>query len=129
MYGIVITAVVIIYYYINSTKDIYNSEVFSSGVEENREKDFEDENMIIVHVTGEVKNVGIVKVKENARINDVIEAAGGLTENADLDNVNLAYVVEDGQKIYIPSILDEDKKEEDNNIILEDGFQSITRRS
>lgn len=57
-------------------------------------------------------NEGIVSVKEEARINDVIEAAGGLREDADISNVNLAYIVEDGQKIYIPCKQDKEKEEE-----------------
>ena len=64
-----------------------------------------------VHITGEVKKPGVVKIKEGSRIEDVIEAAGGLTENADITNVNLAFVVEDGMKIRIPS-QDEEFSEE-----------------
>ena len=92
------------YYYINSTKDIYSYNDFESQIEEkDEEKEEIKEKTIIVHVTGAVQNEGIVEVKENARINDVIQSAGGLREDAELSNVNLAYVVEDGQKIYIPS--------------------------
>ena len=35
---------------------------------------------------------------------DAIEAAGGLTENADINKINLAYMVQDGQKINIPNV-------------------------
>ena len=68
---------------------------------------------------------GIVEVKEGARIVDVIEAADGVTEEADITKVNLAYVVKDAQKIYIPSIYDEEEIEYitmDNgeNVIVED---------
>ena len=45
----------------------------------------------------------IVKVKKDSRLIDVIEEAGGTTDEADLSKVNLAYTVEDGQKIYIPN--------------------------
>lgn len=61
-----------------------------------------------IHVIGEVVNVGIYEVEEGARIDDVIKIAGGATENADLNKVNLAYEVSDGEKIYIPSIFDEE---------------------
>ena len=47
-------------------------------------------------------------LQNGSRIVDVIEAAGGTTIDADLSRVNLAYMVTDGQKIYIPSIYDED---------------------
>lgn len=62
---------------------------------------------IIIHVTGAVKNQGIVELEKGARISDVINAAGGMTNEADLTKINLAYEVEDGQKIYVPSINDE----------------------
>lgn len=61
---------------------------------------------IIVHVTGAVKNQGIVKLEEGARILDAINAAGGTINEADLSKINLAYKVEDGQKIYVPNIND-----------------------
>lgn len=71
-----------------------------------KEKDIEKEK-IKIHVIGEVQNIGVIELDEGARISDIIEAAGGSTENADLSKVNLAYEVEDGQKVYIPSINDE----------------------
>ena len=61
------------------------------------------EERIVIHVTGEVKKEGIIKIDEGGRISDAIEKAGGLTEEADLDRINLAYQLEDGQKIYIPN--------------------------
>ena len=77
------------------------SEKQDNQNKENVEK--EQEEMIVVHIAGEVKKPGIVKTKEGARIADIIEEAGGLTENANITNINLAYIIEDGQKITIPS--------------------------
>ena len=71
----------------------------------------EDEEMIIIHIAGQVKSPGIIKIKEGARIADIIEKAGGLTETANIEDINLAYVVEDGQKIIIPSKEDKEEKE------------------
>lgn len=48
--------------------------------------------------------LGIIEIEEGARLVDAIEAAGGLTENADVNKINLAYVVQDGQKINIPNV-------------------------
>lgn len=64
----------------------------------------EEENSIIIHIVGSVKKNGIIEAKEGDRVSDIISLAGGLTEEADISDVNLAYKVEDGQKIYIPSI-------------------------
>lgn len=86
-----------------------------------------NDDIVIIHITGSVKNPGIVKLKEGSRIEDAIESAGGLTENADITKVNLAYVVEDGTKIKIPSASEEDIGDEDiidsksgDNIIIEE---------
>lgn len=62
-----------------------------------------EEAKIAIHITGEVKKKGILYLDKGARIADAIEAAGGATKNASLDQVNLAYILEDGQKIYIPN--------------------------
>ena len=61
-----------------------------------------------------------------ARIADVIEKAGGLKENASLRNVNLAYKVEDGQKIYIPTIEEEELGQDETKeyLIIEEGNNS-----
>ena len=82
-----------------------------------------EEDMVIVHVTGAVKNPGIVKLKEGSRIEDAIKAAGGLTENADISDVNLAYILEDGIKLRIPSISDEEISQSD--ILTENNGENI----
>lgn len=61
-----------------------------------------DDTSIIVYVCGSVKENKVVTLKENSRICDAIDAVGGLTKDADLTNINLAYILEDGEKIYIP---------------------------
>lgn len=66
--------------------------------------DNSNNEVIIVHITGAVKNWGIIELPNNSRIADAIEKAGGLTEEADISNVNLAYPLEDGMKIKIPNI-------------------------
>jgi len=70
---------------------------------------------IVIHIIGEVKNQGIVEIDRGSRIVDVIKEAGGTTKNADLSKINLAYIVEDGQKIYVPSIKDKDSDVISNN--------------
>lgn len=82
------------------------------------------EKKIIIHITGSVQKEGIVELEENSRISDAIEAAGGLLSDANVQNVNLAYKIKDGQKIYIPSIYDEEENEtistqNGDNIIIE----------
>ena len=55
-----------------------------------------------VDIGGAVKNPGVYQVSEDTRLFQVIEMAGGLSEEADADHVNRASFVEDGQKIIIP---------------------------
>lgn len=57
---------------------------------------------IMVHISGAVVNPGIVTLDAGKRVKDVIDIAGGVYDTADLDRVNLAKIVQDEQKIYIP---------------------------
>lgn len=59
---------------------------------------------IIVYVCGAVIQAGVYDVKSGARVVDAIYKAGGMTEEAASEYINLAATVEDGQKIYIPTI-------------------------
>ena len=97
--------------------EVNSNEILVSNSKNNEKEKNEDEeeDVMAIHVTGEVKNPGVVKVKQGSRIEDIIEEAGGLTENADITNVNLAFEVEDGMKIRIPSN-DEDNENEGNII-------------
>ena len=65
-----------------------------------------EKNKIKVYVTGAVNTPGVVELEEDSRIEDAIELAGGITSEAILDNVNLAYVLQDGQKLNIPKSYD-----------------------
>ena len=60
-------------------------------------------DVLVVHVSGEVVAAGLVEVRDDARVADVVAAAGGVTAEADLSRVNLAESVVDGQQIVIPS--------------------------
>lgn len=59
---------------------------------------------IAVYVTGEVVNPGVYAVPAGERLTNVVELAGGATENADLDRVNLAAYVSDAAHYRIPAI-------------------------
>ena len=107
----------------NYFEEANSEEILVKDKKESIKKDEEEEDIMAVHVTGEVKKPGVVKVKEGSRIEDIIEAAGGLTENADTTNINLAYMVEDGMKIRIPSSNEEDIEE--NYISVDSGKRVI----
>lgn len=65
------------------------------------------EKDIYVDICGAVKNPGVIKVNEGARVIDAVEIAGGLLSSADRKRVNLARVLIDGEQIYIPEIGEE----------------------
>jgi competence protein ComEA len=56
---------------------------------------------IVVHVLGAVRHPGLVKLPENSRVQDAIDAAGGLTRRADPGELNLAQLLSDGQQVVI----------------------------
>ena len=57
---------------------------------------------ITVHVAGAVNNPGVYRLRFGSRINDAVVAAGGATTTANLDVINLATVLNEGEQIYVP---------------------------
>lgn len=84
-----------------------------------------EDSLLYVYVCGSVKNPGVYELKSGSRYFEAIELAGGLTEEARKEEINLALVIEDGIKIYIPSI----KEEAPEAQALEDGLISINKGS
>lgn len=56
---------------------------------------------VCVHVAGRVAKPGVYELEPGSRVMDAIKAAGGESSNADLEAINLAEKLEDGQQIYI----------------------------
>lgn len=59
---------------------------------------------LVVHVAGAVERGGVYRLDEGARVIDAVEAAGGLAANAEPDGVNLAALLQDGQRVYVPRV-------------------------
>jgi competence protein ComEA len=57
---------------------------------------------ILVHVVGQVARPGVVTLTGGARVADAITLAGGASPGADLQHINLARSVVDGEQIYVP---------------------------
>lgn len=55
-----------------------------------------------VHAAGAVARPGVYRVRPNGRVSDLLDAAGGPAPDADLDQVNLAAKVADGERVYVP---------------------------
>ncbi|AZR73202.1 hypothetical protein BBF96_07270 [Anoxybacter fermentans] len=60
------------------------------------------EEKIGVHIAGAVHRPGVYFLPQNARVVDLIKAAGGVTRTADLNQINLAQPLMDGQKVVVP---------------------------
>ena len=80
-----------------------NSEKGTNAENSGMNTEKQNSETIVIHITGEVKKEGVIYLEEGARIIDAIKEAGGETKQADLSQVNLAYELQDGQKIYIPN--------------------------
>ena len=66
------------------------------------EEVYDDSQIIFVDIGGAVMKPGVYQVTKDTRLYEVIDMAGGLKEDADMDSVNRASFVEDCQKIVIP---------------------------
>ena len=58
--------------------------------------------LVVVDVAGAVRHTGLYRLRSGSRIDDAIAAAGGPTAKAQLDSVNLAAPVADGEQIVVP---------------------------
>lgn len=125
--GVIIFVVGYYLYYTTSNESYEQIDIISEEKDDKNKENVENEQeeIIVVHIAGEVKKPGIVKIKEGARIADIIEEAGGLTEKANITNINLAYIIEDGQKITIPSKEEKVEIEQEGYIQTENGVGII----
>lgn len=82
-------------------------EDYFSELKETEEDDSEEAHEIMVHISGQVYNPGVVVLESGARLIDAVNLAGGLKKDADLDKINLAKKLSDEEKIYIPKIGEE----------------------
>lgn len=58
--------------------------------------------IVTVHVAGAVDQPGVYELRPGARVQQAIDAAGGTTPNADPNALNLAAIVADGSRLYVP---------------------------
>ena len=120
---ILIILVIIAYYYLylkNSTEEISNQDLEVNNTQESNqtnETEKETEDTIVVHISGAVNIEGIVELEAGSRIANAIEKAGGVKENADMTDINLAYPLEDGMKIHIPTKEETEANKNNENMI------------
>ena len=83
---------------------IQDESIADDAEKENYEQ--EENSKVTVFVSGEVLNQRVVEIEKGKRLIDAVEICGGLTENADLNAVNLALVLEEEGHYIIPAIGD-----------------------
>ena len=85
----------------------------------------ENKNKIYCDIKGSVKNPGVYEIKKDYKIQDIINDAGGLTNNSYTKNINLSKKVKDEMVIYIHSTSEIKKQEELNNCKCEPNYKYI----
>ncbi|HEL2007401.1 helix-hairpin-helix domain-containing protein [Streptococcus suis] len=75
----------------------------SDLVEENSTEASEESSQLVVDVKGAVVKPGLYTLEADARVNDAVEAAGGLTSQADPKSINLAQKLSDEAVVYVAS--------------------------
>tara|TARA_A100001015_G_scaffold315976_1_gene429128 strand:- start:1192 stop:1740 length:549 start_codon:yes stop_codon:yes gene_type:complete len=94
-------------------------EPLFSVLEHSSKRDDENDNKskyelstatVQIHVAGAVAHPGVYEVKKNTRVLDALTLAGGILDHANLDALNLAKKVKDGQRLFVPSKKSSQKK-------------------
>lgn len=87
------------------TEEFVNTEereVFVQGQDDDMQEE-KKEAEIVVHICGAVKQPGVYYLKEEQRLYEGIQKAGGFREDADEEYLNQAMMLEDGMKVVVPT--------------------------
>lgn len=122
VFKIIILAIILISSLIIKCTAKPNTKVIADN---NKNKDVKTEKIednIIIDISGEIKNPGIYKMKGKVRLYEIIDKAGGLKEEANINSINQARYVKDGEKIIIPSSrnsqgMDKESISNENNLV------------
>ena len=101
---LVIGVAVLFFWFYGAEEDIVVSggdDVSSEIVSEDTKGQTVTGTEMYVDISGAVVNPGVYEVSSSTRLFQVIEMAGGLADNADVDSLNRAEIVYDGQKIIV----------------------------
>lgn len=87
------------------------------------------ETTIYVHICGAVQKPGVYEVPENYRLYELLEAAGGATDEGCADALNLADILQDGQRIVIPTASEAETMQTMTEYAASDGLVNINTAS
>ena len=119
--GIIIFLFFLISYFSGGSSELNKNDNESIFVEENEsmevitKKEEKESIKIVVDIKGEIKNPNIYWLEEGCIIEDLINVAGGITEEGDLSKINRAQKLNDHEVVIIPNI--NDKESEIESII------------
>lgn len=77
------------------------------AMEETIKEEEKESNIIVVDVKGAVKNPGVYQMEEGDRVVDAIEKAGGVLDEADVNQINFAAILQDEMVVFVPMIGEE----------------------
>lgn len=100
-----VAAVVVVAFFVFASKADKEDQIVVKDSVTAAEADDSADESIFVDIGGEVNTPMVAELKAGSRVGDVIEAAGGLTEKADISEINRAAFVEDGEKIFVPALI------------------------
>ena len=72
------------------------------GLTDGSGQPLDTDGIVYVDIGGAVKHPMLAELPSGSRVEDAIEAAGGLKKDADMTSVNRAQILTDGEKVYIP---------------------------
>lgn len=114
---LIIFGIFLIITYVNSNK--------ANDVATNREDIFEEQSnnssvqdkssYITVYINGEVKSPGVYKLKQDSRLEDLVRACGGFTNEANSYKLNLAKKLKDEDYIFVDRKLENEKQSQSQN--------------
>ncbi len=94
--------------YANYTSDsvdtFKNNLIDNTDEKEAYTEESTEQSTIIVYITGEVNKPDVYSLSKDERLVDLVEKAGGFTDKAYIDDLNLAQVLNDGEKFVVQSI-------------------------
>lgn len=115
----------------NNSENIEKEDTIKTNVANNKDAKLENEDkLLVVDIKGEVVNSGVYYVKEGTIIDDLIKKAGGLTEEADITQVNRAEKVINNSEVIIPNKNEqkiEGVKNNTNSGITKEGLVNINK--
>jgi len=119
IYIVIILSILLIICGITYKSTVYDTQVVldekESNIENKKEEPVEEEivsQLITVYVCGSVKAPSNITLSKDSRIEDAIRLAGGATDKADLNAINMAQKLADADMIYVPEKGEEIKSEE-----------------